>query len=128
MREHIDKHPQDCLAIIRNATGQHQEGSAERTLERLCRSVSEGKELICWLRYVWAFCMTPCQSRSLSSSCQAQLAVLGAAHSTGVLHSYDQACPTYLFSLCHGVNTGLHSLVLLAVQRTSTMPGSRIVI
>ena len=52
MREHIAKHPQDCLNIIRHATGEHQEGCAERTLQRLRHSVSEGKELVCWLRYV----------------------------------------------------------------------------
>ena len=62
--------------------------------------------------------MMPRQPCSLSSSCQAQLAVL--AHSTGVLHSYDHACSAYLLLLYHGVDTGLRSLVLLAVQRTSS--------
>ena len=99
MREHIDKHPQDCLTIIRNAIGQREEGSAERTLQRLRHSVSEGKELVCWLRYVWAFCMTPRQPCSLSSTCQAQLAVLAAAHSTSVLHlmtTLVSVCPSFV--------------------------------
>ena len=65
MREYIDEHPQKCLTIIRHAIGDYPEGRAERTLERLRHSVGEGKELVCWLRYVWALCMTPRQLCSL---------------------------------------------------------------
>ena len=52
MREHIETYREDCLTIIRHATGQHEQGSAEQTLRRLHNAVSEGKELVCWLRYV----------------------------------------------------------------------------
>ncbi len=54
IREHIASHPQDCLNIIKSATGEREEGCAEQTLQRLLNSVSEGRELVCWLRYVWA--------------------------------------------------------------------------
>ncbi|BDA41861.1 hypothetical protein COCOBI_02-6560 [Coccomyxa sp. Obi] len=50
IREHIEKHPQDCLDIIKNATEEQEEGDAEQTLHRLRNSVSEGRELVCWLR------------------------------------------------------------------------------
>ena len=128
MREHIDKHPQDCLTIIRNATGQREEGSAERTLQRLRHSISEGKELVCWLRYVWAFCMTPRQPCSLSSTCQARLAVLAAARNTGVLHSYDHACQCMCF-FCTMVSTpGCTHLSCWQYRGLPVMPGSHILI
>ena len=52
MREHIEEHQEDCLTVIRHATGQHEEEIAKRTLQRLRNAVSEGRELVCWLRYV----------------------------------------------------------------------------
>ena len=50
MREHIESHRGDCLTIIRHATGRYER--AEETLQRLHNAVSEGRELVCWLRYV----------------------------------------------------------------------------
>ncbi|BDA47753.1 hypothetical protein COCOBI_11-0100 [Coccomyxa sp. Obi] len=52
MREHIQVQPEDAKTLIAEAVGPREEASraAEESLQRLQRSILEGKELVSWIR------------------------------------------------------------------------------